>query len=39
MSTITTVAISLNLTGNPVPQALLITSEIADRLTQLQTEV
>ena len=36
---IVTVAISINLTGNPFPQAALVTSDIAERLTQLQTEI
>ncbi|WP_330632002.1 sodium:solute symporter family protein [Halocatena halophila] len=36
---IVTVAISLNLTGNPFPQGALITSQISERLAQLQTDV
>ncbi|MFW5911586.1 MAG: sodium:solute symporter family protein [Halolamina sp.] len=34
-----TVAISLNLTGNPFPQLALVTSEISANLAQLQTEI
>ncbi|WP_199174876.1 sodium:solute symporter family protein [Halegenticoccus soli] len=36
---IVTVAISLNLTGNPFPQAALVTSDIATRLSQLQADI
>ena len=36
---IVTVAISLNLTGNPFPQAALVTSDIASRLGQLQADI
>ena len=36
---IVTVAISLNLTGNPLPQAALVTSDIASRLGQLQADI
>ncbi len=36
---IVTVAISLNLTGNPFPQGALVTSQISERLAQLQTDV
>lgn len=34
-----TVAISLDLTGNPVPQAALISSDIAGRLAELQADI
>lgn len=36
---IVTVAISLNLTGNPFPQMSLVTSDIATRLSQLQADI